>query len=92
MVLAPLEEEVVGDLREVVGHDLAGLDVDDRRHGDAAGVVGLAGEVRLLEPLDAEHRVDAAGVEVEGPAALVVGRAGAPHEIDVLEAEQAAAR
>ncbi len=61
LVLAPLEEQVMGDLREVVGDDLAGLDVDDRRHGDATRVAGLAGEVGLLEALDAEHRVHAAG-------------------------------
>ena len=80
----------MGDLREVVGHDLARRDVDDRRHRDAARVVGLAGEVGLLEPLDAEHRVAAALVEVEGPAAGVVGRAGRAPGDDVLEAEQAA--
>ena len=66
-------------------------DVDDGRHGDPAGIVGVAGEVGLLQPLDAEHRVAAARVEVEGPAALVVGGAAAcPSEMHVLEAEQAA--
>ena len=38
----------------------------------------------------AEHRVDAARVEVEGPAVGIVRRAGDPHRDDVLEAEEAA--
>ena len=51
-------------------------------------VVREPGEVGVLQPLDAEHRVDAAGVEVEGPAALVVGRAADAHRERVLEPEQ----
>src|SRR3546814_9114079 len=53
-------------------------------------VVGEAGEERLLEPLDAEHRVATSGVEVEGPAAGVVGRARDPHRQGALEPQQPA--
>ena len=53
-------------------------------------VVGEAREVGLLDPLDAEHRVDPAGVEVEGPAALVVDRAAGAERDHVLEPEQLA--
>ena len=88
VVVGPLEEEVVGDPREVVGDDLAGRHVDHRGHGDAARVVGVAGVERLLEPLDAQHRVAAAVVEVEGPAVLVVGGPGHAEADHVLEAEQ----
>ena len=90
VVVAPLEEEVVGDPGEVVGHDLAGGLLDDRRHRDAARVVGVAGEVGLLQPLDPQHRVDAPGVEVEGPAALVVGGATQALGDDVLQPEELA--
>ena len=86
----PLGGHVQGDLGEVVGDDLAGGHVDDRGHGDAAVVAGEPGEVRLLQPFDAEHRVAAARVEVEGPAALVVGRAADAHRQDVLQPEQPA--
>ena len=88
MVRGPLQRQVEGDLREVVGDHLAGRHVDDRGHGDALGVVREPREERVLEPLDAEHRVAAVGVEVEGPAALVVGRSAHAHAEHVLEAEQ----
>ena len=55
-----------------------------------AVVVGVAREERLLQPLDPEHRVPVVGVEVEGPAALVVDRARRAERDGVLEAEQAA--
>jgi hypothetical protein len=86
----PLEEQVPGDRREVVGDHLPGRHVDHRRHGDPLVVVGEAGEVRLLQPLDAEHRIAPAPVEVEGPASLVVGRPADAHRQHVLEPEQPA--
>jgi len=46
--------------------------------------------VGLLEPAVAEHRVDTARVEVEGPAAFVVGRAAEAERDHVLEPEQLA--
>ncbi|CAM2794067.1 hypothetical protein DEAB109302_00980 [Dermacoccus abyssi] len=64
VVALPLEEEVLGDLREVVRHDLAARHVDDRRHSDAARIAGVALLERVLGTRDAEHRVDAARVEV----------------------------
>ena len=67
-------------------------DVDHRRDGDAARVAGDACVVGLLEPVDAEHRVDAVAVEVEGPAVLVVHRRAQSHREDVLEPEQECAR
>ena len=86
--LRPLGREVERDLREVVGDDGLGRDVDDRRHRDALRVLRVAGEVGLLQPLVAQHRVAAAGVEVEGPAALVVRRAAQAHRDRRLQAEQ----
>ncbi len=86
---APLGLEVEVHLLEVVGDDGSGGDLDDRGHRDAARVVGVAREVGVLDARDAEHGVEAVGVEVEGPAALVVGRAADPHREGVLEAEQA---
>src|SRR5690625_6126150 len=76
MMLGPLGDQVQGHLLEVVGDHGAVARVDDGRHGDAAVVVGEASEVGLLEALDAEHRIPAALIEVEGPGALVVGRTG----------------
>jgi len=43
-----------------------------------------------VEPFDSEDRVASAGVEVERPAAGVVGRPGDAHGDDVLETEDAA--
>ena len=90
VVLGPLGRQVDGDLRVVVGDHRLGRDIDDGGHGDALGVVREAGEVGLLEPLVAEHRVSPARIEVEGPAALVVGRATDAHRQDVFESEQPA--
>jgi hypothetical protein len=88
VVLAPLRREVEGDLREVVGHDLTGGHVDDGRHRDAAVVLGEPSEVGLLEPLDPEYWVDAAWVEVESPAALVMRWAAEAHRDHILEPQQ----
>ena len=55
-----------------------------------ARVVGITLEVGVLQALDTEHRVDPAGIEVEGPAACVVRRSAQAHRDDVLEAEQGA--
>ena len=62
--------------------------VDDGRHRDPLGVLRVTGEEGLLQPLDAQHRVATAGVEVEGPRPLVVGRAGQAEGQRVLQAEQ----
>ena len=88
MVVDPLGGEVERHLGEVVGDDRLGRDVDHGRHRDAAGVVGEPGEVGLLQPLVAEHRVDPAGIEVEGPGPHVVGGAAQTHRDGVLQAEQ----
>jgi hypothetical protein len=88
VVRTPLGRQVQRDLREVVGDHLPRGDVDHCRHRDAALVVGEAGEEGLLQPLDAEHRVAAPGVQVEGPAALVVRRPAHTHRQHRLEAEQ----
>ena len=60
------------------------------RDGDAAGVVGEAAEVVLLQALDAQHRIPAVRVQVEGPGAGVVGGAGQAERDGVLQAEQPA--
>ena len=85
----PLDLEIDRDLRVVVRDDLPARDLDDRRDGDAAGILGEPREVRLLKALDLEGGVEAAGIEVEGPAALVVSRTGHPETDGLLEAEQA---
>jgi hypothetical protein len=86
----PLGREVEGDLRVVVGDDLASGDVDDGGYGHPPVVVGEASQVGLLQPLDPEDRVLPALVESERPAPLVVGRPGDAHGEDRLEAQQAA--
>lgn len=65
--VAPLGLEVDGDLLEVVRHDSTGGHVHDRGHRDATGVFGVALEVGVLDAGDLQHRVEAAGIEVEGP-------------------------
>ena len=88
VVFRPLGRQIERDLRVVVGHHLAGRDVDHRRNGDAAGVVRVAGEVGVPEPLDPQDRVASTGVEVERPAALIVRGATHAHRQHALEAEQ----
>ncbi len=89
MVSPPLVRQVERDLLEVVGDHRSARHVHDRRHGDPELVAGHAGLVGVLEARDAEHRVEPALVEVEGPAPPVVGRPGHPHRQDLLEPEQA---
>ena len=76
------------DLPIVRGHHRARGHFHDGGHGDAPVVAGH----RLLEgvpqPVDAEHRVDLAGVEVERPAPPVVFGAADAHRQRVLEPEQ----
>ena len=86
--LGPFARQVESDLRVVVRDDLPARNVDDGGHRDAPRVVGKACEEGLLEPLDSENRVDASRIEVEGPAARVVRRAGHPEADRRLEAEQ----
>ena len=89
VILRPLGRQVERHLREVVGDHLTGRHVDDRGHRDALRVVRDAGEVRVLQPRDLQHRVDTAGVEVEGPAAFVVRRPAEADGQHVFQAEQA---
>ena len=86
----PLGGQIERHLGEVVGHHPARRDVDDRGHGDAPRVTGPPGEVRVGEPLDPEHGVLTAGVEVERPAAGVMGRSAHAHRQRALEPQQAA--
>ena len=88
VVVTPLGRQVEGQLREVVGHDDSPGDVDDRRDGDASRVPREALVVRVLDPRDAQHRVDPTGVEVEGPGVGVMGRAADPHGDGVLQPEE----
>ena len=90
VMIGPLGREVQGDPPVVVGDQLPARNLDHGRHGDPPRVVGDRGQVRLLQPVIAEHRIDASGVEVEGPAPLVVGRSAQSHRDDVLQAEQPA--
>lgn len=89
MKLGPFARQVEGDLRVVVGHDLPRGDVDDRGNGDPLGITGKAFLERLLEALDAQKRIEPVGIEVELPAAFVVGGAGDAHAQDAFESEQA---
>jgi hypothetical protein len=89
VVPPPLRGQVERQPGDVVGDDLPGRDVHDRGDGDPLVVSRVAGEVGLLEPLDPEHGVPAARVEVEGPAPLVVRRPAYAHAEDVLETEEA---
>ena len=90
MVLAPLARQIEREGGDVVGHHLTGGDVDDRRHGDASVIVRKPGEIRLAQALVAEHGVAATGIEVERPAALVVGRPADAHRHHSFQPEQAA--
>src|SRR4051794_11848950 len=85
----PLCRQVERDLRHVVRDDLAGRDVDHRRHRDSLVVVGVASEVGLFQTLDAEHRITTGMIEVERPALLVMSRPGDRHGQHLLEPEQA---
>jgi hypothetical protein len=89
MVLRPLRREVERDLREVVGSDFSGWHVDERGHRDAFRVVREPFEVCVFESRDFQHRVDAAGVKVERPTVLVVGRAAKANGQHVFQSEQA---
>ena len=89
MELTPLGREIERHLRVVVGHNMAGGDLHNRGDGDAPLVSRKAGEIRLLEPLDAEDRVDAARVKVERPAALVMGWTAQSHRQHILKSQQA---
>ncbi len=88
VVGGPLPLQVQGDLPEVGGDHRAGGDVHDRRHGDAAVVARLGPLVRLAQPVDAEHRVDSARVEVERPAPPVVLRGADAQRQHGLQPEQ----
>ena len=90
MILLPLRGEVFGDLWEVVGHHCAAGDVDHGRNRDSARVVREPGKERLLQALDAQHRVDAAGIEVEGPRPCIVRGPRHADGDDVFKAQQPA--
>lgn len=68
MVSPPPSGQVHGDLRVVVAHDLAGPGIHDWGDGDAAVIAGITGQIGLLQPLDARHRIASTQVEVERPA------------------------
>ncbi len=87
--LGPLGGEVQRHLREVVGDDLTRRHVHDRRDGDALRIVGDAVVVRVAQVVNLQYRVDAAGVQVERPAALVVRRPAKANRQNVFQAEQA---
>ena len=88
VVLDPLTLEIEGDLRVVVRNDLARWHVHNHGHGDATGVVGKPGEIGALNPVDSEHRVDSARIEVEGPAVLIVGGSGQSQRDDPFKTQQ----
>lgn len=90
MELGPFGGEVQGDLGVVVGDHLAGRHVDHGGHGDPARVIREAGQVGVAQPVDAEHRIDLARIEIKGPAQLVMGGPAQPERDDLLQPEQAA--
>ncbi len=90
VVGGPLGGQVERHLREVVGDDLPRRHIDDRGHRDALGVVRVAGEEGVAQPRDLQHRVDAARVQVECPASLVVGGSAKANGQHVFQAQQPA--
>jgi hypothetical protein len=83
----PLSRKVQRHLGKVVGDDGPARDVDDRGDRDAFRIAGKAGEIRVLQTRNLKYRVDAVGVEVECPAALVVRRAAKPNRQNIFQAE-----
>src|SRR5271163_1324263 len=79
MVGRPLSRQIQRHLREVVGDHRSGRHVDDRGHGDAFRIVRKACEIRVLQTRNLQHRVDAAGIEIESPTALVMGWPAKPN-------------
>lgn len=71
---SPLHLEVGGELRVVIVDHLASRDLDDGRQGGAAGEPWVSRQVCLTQLVDAEHRVEAGGVEVELPPVLAADR------------------
>ncbi|QGW33453.1 hypothetical protein MAA44156_03270 [Mycobacterium avium subsp. avium] len=90
VVCGPLRRQIQRHLREVVGHHRPGPDVHDGGHRDALGVAGEPLEVGVLQPGNLEDRVDAAGIEIERPAALVVGGAAKANGQNTFQAQQPA--
>lgn len=88
MIGRPLGGEVQGHLGEVVGDHRTGGHIDHRRNGDALGIVRNALEVGVLQPRDLQHRVDATGVQVKGPAALIVGGTAKAYGDNLFQPEQ----
>ena len=84
----PLGRQVQCHLREVVSDHSSARHVDDRGDSDALRIVGEAGEVRVLQTGNLQHRVDAAGVEIESPAALVMGWPAKPNGENIFQSQQ----
>src|SRR5699024_9556029 len=88
-MLSPFGGEIDGDPGIVVGGDFTGCRVHDGGHGDTPFVTWSASVVRLGEPTNAEDRIEAVWIEVEGPGTKIVGRPAQTERDDVFEAEEA---
>ena len=88
MVGSPFRRQVQRQLREIVGDHSAGRHVDDRGDGDAFWIVRKACEIRVLQPGNLQHWVDAAGIEIESPAALVMGWPAKPNGQHAFQSKQ----
>jgi hypothetical protein len=84
----PLVLQVEGDPPEVGGHHRPGRDVHDGRDGHTPVVPWHRPLVGLTEPVDGQHRVEPARVQVERPAPPVMHRPADAHAQHRLEPEQ----
>lgn len=90
VVVDPLGGEVEGHLAELVGDHGAGGDVDDGRDSDSPRIVRVPRQVGVFQARDLQDRVETVGVEVEGPAVRVMGRATQAHRQHRLQTQQSA--
>ena len=88
VVRHPFVLQVEGDPPEVGGHHRAGRDVHHGRDGHAPLVPGERLLVGLAQPVDGQHRVEPARVQVERPAPPVVLRPADAHGQRALQPEQ----
>jgi hypothetical protein len=90
VVPGPLVLHVQGYLPEVGGHHRARAGIHDRGDGDAPVVPGRRLLVGIPQPVDAQDRIEPAGVEVERPAPPVVFRPADAQGQHGLQPEQPA--
>lgn len=90
VIFGPLGGEVQRHLRIVIGDNLTGGLLDYGGHRDTARVVRIPLEVGVTQKVDAQDRVDSTRVEIEGPAALVMGRPAKSQRQNIFQPEEPA--